>query len=75
MKRILNELNWGYVILFVLMGGAIIYNVIHEPIAELTPRQKNGIDTLYTDDSAYVIKYQIIKAFEIEKEYEPAEYN
>ncbi len=34
---------------------------------------KKGIDTVYTDDSAYVIHFKIDTSFGVIKEYEPAE--
>jgi hypothetical protein len=38
-------------------------------------RDKNGIDTIYTDDSAYIIHFEIDSSYEIEKEYDPPERN
>jgi hypothetical protein len=37
------------------------------------PRLKNGVDTLYTDDSGYTIRFYIDSVFEIERDYEPPE--
>ena len=66
----------GKYIPFLLVASWFIYSVWPKPDSTSlrSPYQKNGTDTVYTEDSVYVIKFKVVEAYERRKEqYDPGD--
>lgn len=59
---------WAFIPLASIIAVIIYLNYDEWQAPEQTPRDLKGVDTLYTNDSTYVIKFSIDTVFETEYE-------
>lgn len=65
----INSVPWLIVLTVI---GIAWYSTWKHP-SEWYPKIKQGVDTVYAGDSAYVIKFKIDTAYELKREIEPKE--
>jgi hypothetical protein len=66
----LNDVKYALPALVVLYGAFMVFGFLLKsctPKLPLTPREKNGVDTVYTQDSAYIIHFKIDSVYEQEQ--------